>query len=126
MRPIYDGLVYLSYPRGERLIMDVFFEGPGTLNEEIWDTLTKSISDVTSIDRALITYTASLRDELAVNSMDMVDVLATVEERLGVTLDDLEFTKIITAGDAHKMFADKVKLHFPLTSEGTGNAASIG
>lgn len=106
--------------------MHVFFEGPGNLYEEVWDTLTKSISDVTSIDRALITYTASFRDDLAVNSMDMVDVLATLEERLGVTLDDLEFTKIVTAGDAHRMFADKVKLRCPLTSEGAENADSIG
>ena len=106
--------------------MDVPFEGAGTLYEEVWDALTKSISDVTSIDRALIIYTARFRDDLAVNSMDMVDVLATAEERLGVTLDDLEFANIVTAGDAHRIFADKVKLHWPLTRGGVGDAESIG
>lgn len=104
--------------------MDIYSEVPGTPYSDVWDTLTRSISDVTGLDRALITDTASFREELAVDSMDMVEVLATVEECLGVSLDDLEFRDIVTVGDACRIFTDKARLLSPLASGGAGHVDS--
>lgn len=101
--------------------MDNHVEAPEDLNEEIWDALTESISDVTRVDRDALKFSTRFREDIEINSMDMVEVMANIEDSLEIYFDDLEFRKIHTVGDVYSMLADKVKGDRLPTGDGSRN-----
>ncbi|MBQ3087268.1 MAG: acyl carrier protein [Clostridia bacterium] len=57
------------------------------------------VGEYVSVDRKDITEETSLRQELGLNSLDLVNLAVSVEHEFGVEISDRKLTMIKTVGD---------------------------
>ncbi len=57
------------------------------------------VGEYVSVDRKAITEETSLRQELGLNSLDLVNLAVSVEHEFGVEISDRKLTMIKTVGD---------------------------
>jgi acyl carrier protein len=62
--------------------------------------LTKMISEQLGVDEAQVVPSASFADDLQADSLDLVELIMSIEEEFGVEIPDEEAEKIATVGDA--------------------------
>ena len=55
--------------------------------------------DDLSIDPSQITMDAELAKDLGINSLELADLILICEDKLGVEIDDKQFSKFISVGD---------------------------
>ena len=61
------------------------------------------------IDEDLITLEASLASDLGVNSLELAELVLTVEDQLGVEINEDDLHKFITVGDVVKYLEEIAK-----------------
>ena len=61
------------------------------------------------IEEDLITLDASLASDLGVNSLELAELVLTVEDQLGVEINEDDLHKFITVGDVAKYLEDVAK-----------------
>ncbi|MBQ1934975.1 MAG: acyl carrier protein [Clostridia bacterium] len=61
------------------------------------------------IEEDLITPDASLASDLGVNSLELAELVLTVEDQLGVEINEDDLHKFITVGDVAKYLEDVAK-----------------
>lgn len=64
------------------------------------DRLRKIISDQLGVDEGQVVPSASFADDLDADSLDLVELIMSIEEEFGVTIPDEDAEKIATVGDA--------------------------
>jgi len=62
--------------------------------------LRKIISDQLGVDEDQVVATASFTDDLNADSLDLVELIMSIEEEFGVEIPDEQAEKIATVGDA--------------------------
>lgn len=67
---------------------------------EILAGLAEIVNEETGVDVAEVTLEKSFSDDLDVDSLSMMTIVATAEERFEVRIPDEDATSLVTVGDA--------------------------
>ena len=67
--------------------------------EEIFDKLTELVVDQLGGEEDEVTMEATMQDDLGADSLDLVDLVMSVEEEFGVKVADEDLENIKTVGD---------------------------
>lgn len=67
--------------------------------EEIFDKLKELVVDQLGVEDDEVTMEASIQDDLGADSLDVVDLVMSVEEEFGVKIADEDLEGIKTIGD---------------------------
>ncbi len=74
------------------------------LNQENMNQVVNDIlHDRFEVPREKLVSTAMLKDDLQLDSLDFVDMMVVLEEKVGGTIPDFDFTAIKTLGDIYKL-----------------------
>ena len=75
--------------------------------EEIFDTLKELVVDQLGVEEDEVTMEASMQDDLGADSLDLVDLVMSVEEEFGVKVADEDLENIKTVGDIVNYIEDR-------------------
>ena len=75
--------------------------------EEIFDKLKELVVDQLGVEEDEVTMEASMQDDLGADSLDLVDLVMSVEEELGVKVADEDMENIKTVGDIVNYIEDR-------------------
>jgi|TARA_B110000438_G_scaffold151872_1_gene145915 acyl carrier protein len=78
------------------------------VSEENFERFTKCAVEVLSVDIAQITKEASFADDLDADSLDLVELIMSLEEEFGVTVEEEELEGITTIGGAYDLVVGKL------------------
>ena len=78
------------------------------MSEENFDRFTKCAVEVLSVDTAKVTKEASFADDLDADSLDLVELIMSLEEEFGVTVEEEELEGITTIGGAYDLIVSKL------------------
>ena len=67
--------------------------------EEIFDKLKELVVDQLGVEEDEVTMEATMQDDLGADSLDLVDLVMSVEEEFGVKVADEDLENIKTDGD---------------------------
>ena len=67
--------------------------------EEIFDKLKELVVDQLGVEEDEVTMEATMQDDLGAESLDLVDLVMSVEEEFGVKVADEDLENIKTVGD---------------------------
>ncbi len=67
--------------------------------EEIFDKLKELVVDQLGVEEDEVTMEATMQDDLGADSLDLVDLVMSVEEEFGVKVADEDLESIKTVGD---------------------------
>ena len=67
--------------------------------EEIFDKLKHLVVDQLGVEEDEVTMEATMQDDLGADSLDLVDLVMSVEEEFGVKVADEDLENIKTVGD---------------------------
>ena len=67
--------------------------------EEIFDKLKELVVDQLGVEEDAVTMEATMQDDLGADSLDLVDLVMSVEEEFGVKVADEDLENIKTVGD---------------------------
>ena len=67
--------------------------------EEIFEKLKELVVDQLGVEEDEVTMEASMQDDLGADSLDLVDLVMSVEEEFGVKVADEDLESIKTVGD---------------------------
>ena len=75
---------------------------------EIYEKLKGMISEQFGIDENIIKKDSTFTDDIAADSLDLVELVMNVEEVFGVQISDEDAEKIITVGDVVKYISERL------------------
>ena len=75
--------------------------------EEIFDKLKELVVDQLGVEEDEVTMEASMQDDLGADSLDLVDLVMSVEEEFGVKVADEDLEDIKTVGDIVNYIEDR-------------------
>ena len=75
--------------------------------EEIFDKLKELVGDQLGGEEDEVTMEASMQDDLGADSLDLVDLVMSVEEEFGVKVADEDLENIKTVGDIVNYIEDR-------------------
>jgi len=78
------------------------------VSEENFERFTKCAVEVLSVDAAMVTKEASFADDLDADSLDLVELIMSLEEEFGVTVEEEELEGITTIGGAYDLVVGKL------------------
>ena len=73
---------------------------------QILADLADIVNDITGVDQSEVTLEKSFVDDLDVDSLSMVEIIYSCEEKFGVEIPDEESKNLRTVGDAVKYIED--------------------
>ena len=71
------------------------------------ERLKKLISDQLGVDESRVVPTASFTEDLEADSLDLVELIMSLEEEFNVEIPDTDAEKIVTVGDAMQYLQDR-------------------
>ena len=78
------------------------------MSDENFKRFTKCAVEVLSVDEAQVTMEASFADDLDADSLDLVELIMSLEEEFGVTVEEEELEGITTIGGAYDLVVGKL------------------
>ena len=75
--------------------------------EEIFDKLKELVVDQLGVEEDEVTMEASMHDDLGADSLDLVDLVLSVEEEFGGKVADEDLENIKTVGDIVNYIEDR-------------------
>ena len=66
-------------------------------------TVVSIIADILLIDDEQVTPGAKLGEELEIDSIDFIDIIMTIEEKLGLEIDEEMASACVTVGDIERL-----------------------
>ena len=78
--------------------------------DDILQTLADVAAEVLGVDAASVTETARFKDDLDADSLDLVEVVMALEERLDISIPEDDLTDIATVGQAVDVVLDRLSL----------------
>jgi acyl carrier protein len=79
-----------------------------TTRETVFETLKSAAAEVLGVDEAQVTEDARFKDDLDADSLDLVELVMALEERLDISVPEEELEGIDTVGQALDLVAGKV------------------
>ena len=79
------------------------------LSEELQKRLKNIVADRLGVDEGLITPEASFVDDLNADSLDLVELIMTLEEEFKVEIPDEDAEKLQTIGDAMDYLEERLE-----------------
>jgi acyl carrier protein len=71
------------------------------------ERLRKLIAEQLGVDESRVVPSASFTDDLEADSLDLVELIMSLEEEFGVEIPDEDAEKIATVGDAMQYLQDR-------------------
>jgi acyl carrier protein len=68
--------------------------------ESVYERMKKIVAEQLGVDEEQVTLEASFVEDLNADSLDLVDLIMTLEEQFGMEISDEDAEKIITVQDA--------------------------
>ena len=78
------------------------------MNNDIFEKLKATAVNQIGIDEEKVTPDSDIIKDLGLDSLDIVDMLMSVEETFGVTIDDGDVAEMKTVADVVKFIEDNV------------------
>jgi len=75
-------------------------EESGVSTSTIYDRLKGIVTEQLGVDEEEVTLEASFVDDLNADSLDLVELIMSLEEEFGLEISDEDAEKILTVGDA--------------------------
>jgi acyl carrier protein len=75
-------------------------EESGVSTSTIYDRLKGIVTEQLGVDEEEVTPEASFVDDLNADSLDLVELIMSLEEEFGLEISDEDAEKILTVGDA--------------------------
>lgn len=72
---------------------------------ELLEIVREVADEVLAVDRDAVTETADFREDLGVDSLELMDFVGNLEKRLGLDLTEEDFAGVGTIGDAITVLA---------------------
>ena len=79
------------------------------LSEELQNRLRSIVADRLGVDEALIVPEASFVDDLNADSLDLVELIMTLEEEFNLEIPDEDAEKLQTVGDAMDYLEERLE-----------------
>jgi acyl carrier protein len=83
-----------------RRVIWLLAEESGVSTSTIYDRLKGIVTEQLGVDEEEITPEASFVDDLNADSLDLVELIMSLEEEFGLEISDEDAEKILTVGDA--------------------------
>ena len=77
--------------------------------KEIFQKLKTIVVDQLGVDEENVTMEATFVDDLAADSLDIVELVMTIEEEFDLEIPDSDAEKIVTIGDVVKYIEEHLK-----------------
>ena len=77
--------------------------------EEIFTELLNLSTDIIPVDLERVSLDSIITEELGADSLDIVEILARIEEHFGVYIPDADVIEMRTVGDVVKFIYDHLK-----------------
>ena len=74
-----------------------------------FEKLQQIIAEVLNIDPDTITVDSRFIDDLSADSLDIFEILTSIEDAFDITIDDSQAESIVTVGDAAEAIRNAVK-----------------
>jgi acyl carrier protein len=71
------------------------------------ESLKRVVAESLSVPPEKVTEEASFVDDLGAGSLDLVEMVMTLEEEFGVEIPDADYPKLITVGDAIRYIGER-------------------
>ncbi len=76
--------------------------------DEIFTLIKDILVDTLAVDEEKVTAEARFQEDLETDSLDLVELIMTMEEKFGLKISDEEAQRIKTVGDAVEYVASRV------------------
>lgn len=76
--------------------------------DEVFSTFQDAAAEVLGVEPAEVTREARFKEDLKADSLDLVELVMALEERLDITVPEEDLEGVETVGDALKVVLDKV------------------
>ncbi len=73
------------------------------VGKEVNKVVDDILNDRFEVPREKLVQTALLKEDLQLDSLDFVDMMVVLEEKIGGTIPDFDFTAIKTLGDIYQL-----------------------
>lgn len=74
-----------------------------------FEKLQQIIAEVLNIDPDTITVDSRFIDDLSADSLDIFEIITSIEDAFDITIDDSQAESIVTVGDAAEAIRNPVK-----------------
>lgn len=74
--------------------------GAGIVGNDLEQTIRKLVAQQLDVDAAQVTMEARFLDDLGADSLDLVELVMSIEEEFDIEIPDEEAEKLATVGDA--------------------------
>jgi len=75
---------------------------------EILNTVTEIAVELLSVDASAVTETATFAEDLEADSLDVVELVMAIEEKLGISIPEEDLEGIKTIGEAIDVIVGKI------------------
>ena len=69
---------------------------------EIFETVKKIVSEQLGVEEEIVNMESTFVDDLAADSLDIVELIMSIEEEFDIEISDEDAEKIVTVGDVVK------------------------
>lgn len=76
--------------------------------DQIFNTLREAAVEILGVEASAVTETASFKDDLDADSLDLVELVMALEERLDISVPEEDLENVKTVGDAIDVVSAKV------------------
>lgn len=75
---------------------------------DIKSTICKAVADVLKMPEANIDFSKSLGDDLGADSLDQVEIMMSIEDDLGITINEDDYENLKSLADLEKLLTNIV------------------
>ena len=79
------------------------------MSQDMFERFTKCATDVLSVDAGKLTKEARFKEDLEADSLDLVELVMSLEEEFGIEVPESDLEGIATIGQAFDLVASKLK-----------------
>ena len=76
--------------------------------DQIFSTLREAAVEILGVEAHAVVESASFKDDLDADSLDLVELVMALEERLDITVPEEDLENVKTVGDAVDVVSQKV------------------